>query len=110
MTTFTTKIQEIKVLPQDSKLGLQNVVFLIGYVVEGVDGEFKHSVSRHIGVGPADPTNFTPIDELTTDQLLSFLNSALAPDDMRCAENEIEENISQQKRPKQEPFVMKWVN
>jgi len=110
MTTFTTKIQEIKILPQDFKSGLRNVVFLVGFSVEGVDGEFKHSVIRNIGIGPADPVKFTPIEELTTDQLLLFVSSSLAPDDMRCVQNEIEETISQQKKPKQELFVMKWVN
>jgi hypothetical protein len=110
MTTFTTKIFEIKAFPQDPKLGLQNVVFLIGFEVEGVDGEFKHSVARHIGIGPADPTSFTPIDQLTTEQLLSFMNAALAPDDMRCIENEINDAIQAKKTPSQEPIVIDWTN
>ncbi len=110
MTTFTTKILEIKALPQDPKLGLQNVVFLIGFMVEGVDGEFKHSVARNIGIGPADPANFTPIDQLTTDQLMTFMNAALAPDDIRCIENEINEAIEAKKSPNKEPIVIDWTN
>jgi len=108
MTTFTTKILNIKVLPQDPKLGLQNVVFLIFFTVEGVDGEFKHSVSRHIGIGPADPANFTPIDQLTTHQLLAFMTAAMAADDMRCIENEINDAIEIQKNPQLKPTVIQW--
>lgn len=110
MTTFTTNILEIKALPQDPKLGLQNVVFLIKFIVEGVDGEFKHSVSRHIGIGPADPANFTPIEQLTTNQLMTFMNAALAADDMRCIENEINDAIEIQKNPSQQPVVIDWTN
>jgi hypothetical protein len=110
MTTFTTKILNVKVLPQDPKLGLQNVVFLIGFMVEGVDGEFKHSVARNIGIGPADLANFTPIDQLTTEQLLAFMTTALAPDDMRCIENEINNAIESQKNPRQQPVVIDWTN
>ena len=108
MTTFTTKILEIKELPHDSKLGLQNVVFSIGFMVEGVDGEFKHSVVRQVGIGTAEPLNFTPIDQLTTEQLMSFMSASLAPDDMRCIENEINEAIEKQKAPSQEPIVIDW--
>jgi hypothetical protein len=108
MTTFTTKILNIKVLPEDPKLGLQNVVFLIFFTVEGVDGEFKHSVLRQIGLGSANPANFTPIDQLTTEQLLAFMTSALAPDDMRCIQNEINDAIELQKTPGQQPVVMDW--
>jgi hypothetical protein len=110
MTTFTTKIQQIKARPQKEKLGLSNVVYSIGYVVTGIYGPYKHSVSREIGIGPADPSNFTDIDKLKTDQLLSFMNTALAPDDMRCIQNEIEEAISQQKDPNKVPLVIEWIN
>ena len=84
MTTFSTKIDQIKVMPQDPKFGLQNVVYVVSFTVTGVDGEYKHSVSREIGLGAPDPANFTPLDQLSTDQLLSFMNASRAPDDMRC--------------------------
>ena len=108
MTTFTTKIDEIKVIPTDAKFGLKEVVFIVSFTVTGVDGQFKNSVSRGIGLGAPDPANFTPLDQITNEQMLSFVNGALAPDDMRVIQNEINEAIEQQKNPQAQPFVIPW--
>jgi hypothetical protein len=108
MTTFTTKILEIAVLPKDPTFRLDNVVYLIEYEVTGVDGKFSHAVSRKIGIGNPDPNNFTPVDKLTTEQLMQFLTNSLAPDDMRVVENEIQEAIESQKNPQKDPYVIPW--
>lgn len=108
MTSFVTKIQELKVIPQDQKLGLQNVVYAVKFTVTGTDGNYSHSVSAEIGIGQADPQSFTPLDNLTEQQVLQFIQNALAKDDMQVIQNEINEAIEQQKNPQSKPIVVPW--
>ena len=108
MTTFTTKIKQIKALPHHIDLDLENVVFSVCFEVEGIDGDFKHSVTRDIGIGAPDPTNFIPIDQLNETQVLAFVDAALAPDDMQCAKNEINDAIEAQKTPTKTTVVRTW--
>lgn len=108
MTSFATKILELKVIPQDPKLGLQNVVYAVKFTVIGTDGDYSHSVSTEIGIGQANPQSFTPLDNLTEQQVLQFVQNALAKDDMQVIQNEINDAIEQQKNPQSKPFVVSW--
>lgn len=108
MTTYSTKINQIKVIAQDQKLRLENIVFTVSFTVTGKDGELNHSVTREIGLATPDPSNFIPLEKLTNEQMLVFMNDALAPDDMRCIQNEIDETILKQKNSESELSVVKW--
>lgn len=108
MTKFSVKIEELKVIPKDEKLDLSNVVYAVAYSVTGEDGGLSHSVFKEIGVGEPNAANFTPLEELNDEKVMSFLVSSLAADDMRCAEYEIQQVIERIKNPVQTSVSMQW--
>jgi hypothetical protein len=108
MAEYKTQIKELRVISQDPKLGLQDVVYAVSIIVTGTDGVYTHSVTKEFGIGQANPTDFTPLADLTEAQVKKFVNDAMAKDDMQAIRNEIDDAIEQQKNPNAKPKVVVW--
>jgi hypothetical protein len=108
MTTFNLKINKLNVMPIDSEQGLENVVYSVEYIVHGQDGDDQASVVRTIGIGSPDNSSFKPLEVLTEQDVIGFVNSSVAPDDIRCAQLEVQEAIDKMKSPVQSVVSMQW--
>ena len=108
MTEFNLKINKLHVMPIDSEQGLENVVYSVEYIVHGKDEDHQASVVRTIGIGSANVANFKPLESLTEQDLIAFVNSSVAPDDIKCAEFEVQESIDRMKNPVQAAVSMQW--
>lgn len=108
MTTFNIKINKLNVMPIDSEQGLENVVYSVEYIVHGKDGDHEASVVRTIGIGSPDKADFKLLESLTEDDVIGFVNTSVAPDDIRCASLEVQEAIDKMKAPVQTSVSMQW--
>jgi hypothetical protein len=108
MTTFNIKINKLNVMPVASEQGLQNVVYSVEYIVHGKDGDHEASVVRTIGLGAPDPADFKALDSLTEQDVIGFVHSSVAPDDIRCAELEVQEAIDKMKSPAPAVVSLQW--
>ena len=108
MTTFNLKINKLNILPVVDEQKLENVVYSVEYIVHGKDGDHKASVIRTIGLGSPDKTLFKPLDLLTEQDLIGFVRSSVASDDIKCAELEVQEAIDRMKNPVQSVVSMQW--
>jgi hypothetical protein len=108
MTTFNLKINKLNVMPIDSEQGLENVVYSVDYIVHGQDGDHEASVVRTIGIGSPDKADFKPLESLTEDDLIGFVNTSVAPDDIRCAGLEVQEIIDKMKSPAPAVVSLQW--
>ena len=70
MLVYSYKVTAARVVSQD---GLQNVVREVDVIVKGVDGPAKFELPTTAKFGDADPDNFTPFEQLTEEQLSSWL-------------------------------------
>jgi hypothetical protein len=108
MTTFNITINKLYVLPVEDEQKLENVVRSVDYVVHGKDGDYRASVVRNIGLGSPDKALFKPLDSLTEQDLIGFVHSSVAPDDIKCLELEVQETIDRMKIPVQSVVTMQW--
>jgi hypothetical protein len=108
MTAFNLKINKVNVMPVANDQGLENSVYSVEYIVHGKDGDHEASVVRTIGLGSADKSSFKPLQSLTEQDVINFVHSSVAPDDIRCAELEVREAIEKMKAPVQAVVSLQW--
>lgn len=70
--SYTIVIRDALVTTQGD---LTNVIKEVNIEITGKDGECQFSLPTTIQFGPANPEDFTPFNELTQEQLLSWIES-----------------------------------
>jgi hypothetical protein len=108
MTTFNITINKLYVLPVEEEQKLENVVQSVDYIVHGKDGDYRASVVRNVGLGSPNKTLFKPLDALTEQDLINFVHSSVALEDIKCLELEVQEAIDRMKNPVQSVVSMQW--
>lgn len=77
--TYTWRIIDSAIIP--NKDGMENIVYKVHYikkVLEEIDGKkYEADFVGEAKIPPPDPSNFTPIAELTTEVVSSWLESLL---------------------------------
>jgi hypothetical protein len=66
------------------------------------------SVSYSVNLLPANPENFTPFNEITQEQALSWTKSALGEDRVAAMEGEVDALIAQANIPTPQPAPLPW--
>jgi hypothetical protein len=93
--TYTWAVVAMKAYPEQG--GFQNVVCGVNWTCTGVDGEFSHIYcgGTSVTLDPNDP--FIPYDQLTEDEVIGWVQSALGPEGVAEVYADINVQIAKQK-------------
>lgn len=94
-----------------SEDGMTNVVYNVNWIYSADDGA-GHSATTYgsVGVEPPAPDAFTPYDELTKDQVQSWVVAALGVDQVAAMEVGLANQIQLQINPVDAPLPPPWSN
>jgi hypothetical protein len=95
----TTNLTKLFVNGISTPVNCPETVNSVNYTYSGTDGENTASVSGTIGVGNPDPSQFTQIQNITTSQALEWALASFAPDDLKCFQNAIQDQLKAKKTP-----------
>ena len=106
--TYTWDI--INLESKTSRDGLDDVVFKVAWVYQGIDSEndpdgnpFSGSFSDVTGVGSPDPDSFTAYADVTKAQCQAWVIAALADEDPARSEETLQAKIAAQIERKKSP-------
>jgi len=74
-------------------------VYTIHWSVSLQDGEYSSGAYGTTGLGPADPDNFIPYDQLTQKEVLGWLKATLGEETVAAYEASLARQIEEQKNP-----------
>lgn len=106
MTEFTWIINGLQVMQSPEP----NTVVMSNFTICGKEGEITGSVSYAVNLLPADPSDFTPFDQITQEQAVQWTQAALGPERVASMEAEVQDQIDAQKIPEPEPAPLPWAN
>lgn len=104
MTTFTWKINNLSVMQAPEP----NTAVMSNFSIVWEDGGITGSVAYSVNLLPADPSSFTPYNEITHDQAVLWTKDALGTDRVAAMEGEVQQQIDQQKTPTPQPAPLPW--
>ena len=110
MNTYTWKINAVDCYT--SKDGLEKVAYNVHWSFFATDGENNASMIGVQSVGEPSPDNFTPFDQLTEEQVVSWITSSMDVEQMQAnLDKQIEDLVApkvvtlQLNKPVVEPVV-----
>ena len=110
MNTYTWKINAVDCYT--SKDGLEKVAYNVHWSFFATDGENNASMIGVQSVGEPNPDNFTPFDQLTEEQVVSWITASMDVEQMQLnLDKQIEELVApkvvslQLNKPVVEPVV-----
>lgn len=107
MITYTWNIVQLNCYPEAD--GETDVVFNAHWTLTGVDGEYTGYVYGSIGV-TLDPTySFTPYADLTKDQVVGWVQSALGEETVTAYEKTVADQIANAKNPPVVNPPLPWI-
>jgi len=104
--TITWKITRLEIVNKD---GLQNVAIQSCFDVSGVDQNNKQGfVQGDVMLGAPNPTDFTPISDVTEEQAIAWTKAAL-PNNGADFEARVIEQIGWQYEQQPKPADLPWI-
>jgi hypothetical protein len=104
MTTYVWTIQSLSVLQTPEP----DTVVVTGYTLTGEDAGTVADLSGVAVLLPADPSNFTPYDQITEAQAIAWTQAALGPVVVGGLENNVQQLIDELKVPQPQPAPLPW--
>ena len=95
--TTEWKIEQLECYPEKS--GVEDVVFTVHWRLNAVDGEYASTVYGSIGLELDEDAEYTPYPDLTKDQVIGWVKSALGEEQVAKYEENVVTQIEQQKNP-----------
>ncbi len=108
MATLTWNVVQMDAYPE--KDGKQDVVFTVHWNLTGVDGDYNGYVYGTVGVTLDHEAQYTPYAELTQDQVIGWVKSALGDEQVAQYESNVQAQIEQQKNPTVVTPPLPWSN
>ncbi len=108
MATLTWNVVQMDAYPK--KDGKQDVVFTVHWNLNGVDGDYNGYVYGSVGVTLDKEAPYTPYAELTQDQVIGWVKSALGDEQVSQYEASVQAQIDQQKNPTVVTPPLPWSN
>jgi hypothetical protein len=105
MTTFTWSISGLLVQNEN---GLTEVAVMSNFTILGVEGNITGQVNYSVNLLPPDAANFTPYADITEEQAIAWTQAALGLERVAAMEQEVQQNIDQQKIPTPQPAPLPW--
>ena len=106
MTTFTWQVNGLQVMQTPEP----NTVVMSNFTIAGDEDGIKSQVSYSVNLLPADPSSFTPFDQITQEQAILWTQEALGADRVAAMEGEVQQQIDAQKVPTPQPAPVPWNN
>lgn len=97
MTVFNWKIVNMMTLPELDNHS--DVVVSVQWQLTGVDGNYTSNVSSWTQLTLQQGAGFTPYNQLTEEQVIGWVQSALGADNVRNSEISVQRGIDLQKSP-----------
>lgn len=97
MTSYTWTITRLDCYAQAE--GQQDVVFVAWWTLSGNNGAYQGSVSGTQGLIYNGLTPFTPYQDLTEQQVIDWVKSAMGPDLIAKYEYDVEAQIASEAQP-----------
>jgi hypothetical protein len=107
-TTFTWTINAMDCYPTHE--GQTDVVYTIHYSVSGADGDYTGSSYGTVGVTYDPATPFTPYADLTQDQVIGWVTSALGAEQVAEYEANVSQQIADQANPPVVTPALPWAS
>lgn len=108
--TYTWKINAVDCYT--SKDGLENVAYNVHWTLIATDGEHTTSSIGVNSIGSPNPDNFVPFDQLTEEQVVSWITASMDVEQMQAnLDKQIEDLVApkvvtlQLNKPVDEPVV-----
>jgi hypothetical protein len=101
--TYTWKITSLLMAP--SLDGLTDVVTRVKFDYTGTEDEYTATFNGVVPVGTPSPDNFTPLADLTEDEVIEWVKANHPTEHM---DSVIEKSIANQKTPKDVPAPLPW--
>ena len=79
---------------------LENVVFTVHWTLVGTEGDYTGSVYGSQSVNSDDIVEFTPYEDLTKEQVISWVKDAMGEEVVAAHEDNVARQIEEQKAPK----------
>lgn len=108
MNTLTWNVVQMDAYPE--KDGLTDVVFTVHWNLTGVDGDYIGSVYGSVGVTLDPEAPYTSYENLTQDQVIGWVKSALGDEQVSEYEANVQAQIDQQKNPTVVTPPLPWSN
>lgn len=88
--------------------GEQDVVFQVHYTLNGTDGTYNGSVYGSVGVTIDAEAPFTPYAQLTQDQVIGWVQTALGAEQVAAMEANVAQQIADQINPPVVTLPLPW--
>ena len=99
MTAATWDIAQLERKLPDGETCPDGAVYTVHYTVSlKQDGETAGAYGS-VGLGDPDPDSFTPFSELTKDEVIGWVKSALGEEQVTAIESALAEQINQKLNP-----------
>ena len=103
--TYTWDCKSVKAYPLKNEL--ENVIFTVHWRLNATDGENHSSVYGSIGINTEDLTNFTPYEDLTHADIISWVESAMGEEEVARLKESLDKQIEEQVNPTQISLTIK---
>lgn len=104
MTTFVWQINFMQVMPTPEP----DTVVLSNYTVFGTDTGITASLTYSTTLLPANPSHFTPYDQITEAQAIEWTQAALGPAGVAEVESQVQSAIDYEKSPHPTVIPLPW--
>jgi hypothetical protein len=100
--TYTWSIDSLPNYPE--KDGETDVIFQVNWTLTGIDGQYTASEKGATGLDFRPDTPFTPYNQLTKEQIIGWVSSAMSEETLNLYKGWITDNIEQQKNQQISPL------
>ena len=109
MTTYSWAVLGMWTMPHLD--GQDDVVVIVSFSVSGIDGEYTAMVTREQQFTLVEG-QFTPLDQLTQEKVISWVQSALGEDGIISIKDAVQNQIDTQKNPPVSPAQqpLPWIS
>jgi hypothetical protein len=84
-------VKEINTIPSENNL--ESVVKVVHWKVRGVDGDLSAELNGSIALNKPDPVNFVPFEEITEEEVISWVKGTIGEDMTAAAEADVAAQI-----------------
>ena len=96
MTTYTWSIQSMTCIAQDASN--TDIVYCVGYQLNATNNDGSASASGSVGI-PLSGDTFTPYNQLTQDQVIGWVKTALNAEQVAGLQDALANQIAEKKNP-----------
>jgi hypothetical protein len=103
--SYTWNVNNLMVEDQGD---LSQVVVLASFVIQGTDGTHTGQVNYSVNLLPANPSDFTPFNQITKEEAIQWVQESLGTDRVTAMQAEVDAQIAQAAVPVPQSAPLPW--